>query len=171
MKKKKILIDDDPDICVHTLREILMDNGFAADSFTEPCSALNRFEVGLYDLLLLDVKMSEMNGFQLYHEMKKIDEKAKACFLTAADVRYGAFSEEKVFFALDRELFLQKPIESTKLILEVMFLNDRCLTNSNRFHVSFAFSYLYLGLKQAEVVILGSANCNICIQAATVLIL
>jgi DNA-binding response OmpR family regulator len=118
-KKKRILIvDDDPDICV-TLREILMDNGFAADSFTDPCLALNHFEAGLYDLLLLDVKMSEMNGFQLYHEMKKVDDRAKACFLTAADVRYGMLSEEKVLFALDKELFLQKPIETTKLILEI----------------------------------------------------
>jgi DNA-binding response OmpR family regulator len=102
-----------------TLREILKDNGFAADSFTDPCLALNHFEAGLYDLLLLDVKMSEMNGFQLYHKMKKVDYRAKACFLTAADVRYGKLSEEKVLFALDKELFLQKPIETTKLILEI----------------------------------------------------
>jgi DNA-binding response OmpR family regulator len=118
-KKKKILIvDDDPDICV-TLREILMDNGFAVDSFTDPHLALNSFEAGLYDLLLLDVKMPEMDGFQLYQEVKRIDDRIKACFLTAADVRYGMLSKEKVFFALDKELFLQKPIESAKLISEI----------------------------------------------------
>jgi FixJ family two-component response regulator len=63
--------------------------------------------------------MSEMDGFELYHKMKKVDDRAKACFLTAADVRYGMLGEEKVLFALDKELFLQKPIESAKLISEI----------------------------------------------------
>ena len=118
-KKNRIMIvDDDPDICV-TLSEVFKDNGFSADSFTDPHLALNSFVAGLYDLLLLDIKMSEMDGFELYHKMKKVDDRAKACFLTAADVRYGMLSEEKVFFALDKELFLQKPIESAKLISEI----------------------------------------------------
>jgi DNA-binding response OmpR family regulator len=118
-KKNRIMIvDDDPDICM-TLSEVFKDNGFAADSFTDPHLALNSFEAGLYDLLLLDIKMSEMDGFELYQKMKKVDDRAKACFLTAADVRYGMLSEEKVFFALDKELFLQKPIESAKLISEI----------------------------------------------------
>jgi DNA-binding response OmpR family regulator len=118
-KKNRIMIvDDDPDICM-TLSEVFKDNGFAADSFTDPHLALNSFEAGLYDLLLLDIKMSEMDGFELYQKMKKVDDRAKACFLTAADVRYGMLSEEKVFSALDKELFLQKPIESAKLISEI----------------------------------------------------
>ena len=91
-----MIVDDDPDICV-TLSEVFKNNGFAADLFTDPNLALNSFEAGLYDLLLLDVRMSEMNGFQLYHKMKKVDDRAKACFLTAADVRYGMLSEEKYF--------------------------------------------------------------------------
>ena len=118
-KKNRIMIvDDDPDICM-TLSEVFKDNGFAADSFTDPHLALNSFVAGLYDLLLLDIKMSEMDGFELYHKMKKVDDRAKACFLTAADVRYGMLGEEKVLFALDKELFLQKPIESAKLISEI----------------------------------------------------
>ena len=101
-KKKKnriMIVDDDPDICM-TLSEVFKDNGFAADSFTDPHLALNSFVAGLYDLLLLDIKMSEMDGFELYQKMKKVDYRAKACFLTAADVRYGMLSEEKVFFAV-----------------------------------------------------------------------
>jgi DNA-binding response OmpR family regulator len=118
-KKNRIMIvDDDPDICV-TLSEVFKDNGFAADSFTDPHLALNSFVAGLYDLLLLDIKMSKMDGFELYQKIKKVDGKSKACFLTAADVRYGMLSEEKGFFALDKELFLQKPIESAKLISEI----------------------------------------------------
>ena len=114
-RKKILIVDDDPDICV-TLKEIFKQNGFIADSFTEPLLALNSFKAGLYDLLLLDIKMPEMNGFQLHQEMKKIDNAVKVCFLTAGEER---FRKEKEFCALDKELFLQKPIENAELILEL----------------------------------------------------
>lgn len=117
-KRKILIVDDDPDICV-TLREIFKQNGFIADSFTEPLLALDNFKAGLYDLLLLDIKMPEMNGFQLHQEMKKIDNTVKICFLTAGEVCYERFGKEKEFCALNKELFLQKPIENTELILEL----------------------------------------------------
>lgn len=122
-KKKILIVDDDPDICV-TLREIckqngFMQNGFIADSFTEPLLALNSFRAGLYDLLLLDIKMPEMNGIQLYQEMKKKDNTVKTCFLTAGEVYYERFRKEKDFCTLDKELFLRKPIENAKLVLEL----------------------------------------------------
>ena len=117
-KKKILIVDDDPDICV-TLREIFKQNGFIADSFTEPLLALNSFKAGLYDLLLLDIKMPEMNGFQLHQEMKKIDNTVKICFLTAGEVYYERFRKEKDFCTLDKELFLRKPIENAKLVLEL----------------------------------------------------
>jgi DNA-binding response OmpR family regulator len=117
-KRKILIVDDDPDICV-TLREIFKQNGFIADSFTDPHLALSSFKAGLYDLLLLDIKMPEMNGFQLHQEMKKIDNTVKICFLTAGEACYERFRKEKEFCALDKELFLQKPIENAELILEL----------------------------------------------------
>jgi two-component system, OmpR family, response regulator ChvI len=61
LKKKILIVDDDPNICV-TLREIFKQNGFIADSFTEPHLALDNFKADLNDLLLMDIKMPEMNG-------------------------------------------------------------------------------------------------------------
>jgi DNA-binding response OmpR family regulator len=43
---------------------------------------LTKFEAGLNDLLLLDVRMPYLNGFELYREMKKIDHEAKVCLVT-----------------------------------------------------------------------------------------
>ena len=63
--------------------------------------------------------MPEMNGFHLHQEMKNIHNTVKICFLTAGEVCYERFREEKEFCALDKELFLQKPIENTQLILEL----------------------------------------------------
>jgi DNA-binding response OmpR family regulator len=119
MNRKKILIvDDDPDICV-TLRKIFEQNGFLVDSFTESILALENFKAGLYDLLLLDIKMSQMGGFQLHQEMKKIDKEVKVCFLTATDMDFEKFGKQKEFYVLDKELFLRKPIESKEIMREV----------------------------------------------------
>ncbi|MFZ0894241.1 MAG: hypothetical protein WAZ77_07040 [Candidatus Nitrosopolaris sp.] len=49
-KKKILIVDDDPDSCV-TLREIFKQNGFIADSFTDPLLALDNFKADLYVLL------------------------------------------------------------------------------------------------------------------------
>ena len=53
--------------------------GFVVDTFDDPQQALSNFKAGLYDLLLIDVKMPKMNGFELYREVKKIDNKPKVC--------------------------------------------------------------------------------------------
>ena len=79
------MIDDEPDLNL-TLKIILEDNGFKVDSFTDPLSALENFkeEAGSYDMIILDIKMPNMNGYELYRQIKKIDEIVKVCFLTAA---------------------------------------------------------------------------------------
>jgi len=66
--------------------------------------------------VLLDIKMPEMNGFHLYQEMKKIDSKVKVCFLTPSEMYYERFRNEEEFSVIDKDLFLQKPIENDDLI-------------------------------------------------------
>lgn len=58
-------------------------NGFLVDAFNDPFEALFSFKAGKYDLLLLNIKMPKMNGFELYREIQKIDDKVKVCFITA----------------------------------------------------------------------------------------
>jgi len=117
-KKKILIVDYDPDICV-TLRKIFEQNGFMSDSFLDPLLALENFKAGLYDLLLLDIKMSQMGGFQLHQEMKKIDKEVKVCFLTATEMDFEKFRKVKEFYVLDKERFLRKPIESKEIIREI----------------------------------------------------
>ena len=71
-KKRILLVDDEHDITVG-LRIGLENNGFVVDAFNDPQEALSNFKAGLYDLLLIDVKMPKMNGFELYQDMEKID--------------------------------------------------------------------------------------------------
>src|SRR5438094_1284024 len=95
-KKRILIVDNERDVCV-TLRKIFEQNGFIADSFIEPILALENFKAGLYDLLLLDIKMSQMGGFELHKEMKKIDKEVKVCFLTATEMDFEKFRKVKEF--------------------------------------------------------------------------
>ena len=118
-KSNRILIvDDEPDVC-EVLKKVLEQNGFTADSFSDPLLALENFRPRSYDLLLLDIKMPDMDGFRLYQEMKKMDGSVKVCFLTASEMYYERFRKEEDFAALDKDLFLRKPIQNEELIKEI----------------------------------------------------
>jgi len=93
-------------------------HGFKVDSFNDPQEALAKFEPGLYDLVILDITMSKMDGFDLYHEIKKKDNNAKVCFLTASELYYQEF-RKKEYCALDRNLFILKQIDNDELIKEI----------------------------------------------------
>ena len=117
-KKRKILVvDDEPDL-TEVSRLALEDHGFEVDSFNDPYLALSKYRPGLYDLVILDVKMPNMNGFELYLEIKKIDNSANVCFLTASAQYYEEF-RKKEYYALDRNLFISKPIRMDDLVKKV----------------------------------------------------
>ena len=78
--------------------------------------ALENFKADSYDLILLDIKMPGIDGFQLYQEMKKIDSRVKVCFLTASELYYERFRKEEEFAKIDKDLFMRKPIENEELI-------------------------------------------------------
>ena len=98
---------------------ILEENGFKVDTFTDPLLALENFkeEAGQYDMIILDIKMPNMNGFELYRQIKKIDDKAKVCFLTAGEMYYGVYTD--IFNSLDAEYFIRKPIDNEELVKRV----------------------------------------------------
>ena len=114
---KILIVDDEPDLTqVSTLA--LEYHGFKVDSFNDPQEALSKYAPGLYDLVILDVKMPKMSGFELYHEIKKKDNNANVCFLTASELYYEEFRERK-YCALDRNLFIRKPIENEELVKQI----------------------------------------------------
>ncbi|MGB6529842.1 MAG: response regulator [Candidatus Nitrosopolaris sp.] len=119
VKKKRILIvDDEPDVNM-VLRKVFEQSGFNTDSYDDPVLALENYNAGSYDLVLLDIKMPEMDGFHLYKEMKKIDNNVKVCFLTAGEIYREQFGKEGDFCALDKDLFIRKPIENEDLIKKI----------------------------------------------------
>jgi len=117
MKKKILVVDDEPDITA-SIKNGLSRNGFEVTTFNDPTAALTNYNVNTYDLLLLDIRMAKMNGFELYRELKKKgDDTAKVCFFTAFEVYYDEF--KKIFPNLEVKCFIRKPITITELISHI----------------------------------------------------
>jgi two-component system, OmpR family, response regulator ChvI len=91
----------------------LEDEGFIVDVFNDPILALSNYRTNWYDLLLLDVRMPKMSGFELYQKIKDVDNKANVCFITAFN-QYQEFKDK--FPGSDVDCFIKKPIEIQKLV-------------------------------------------------------
>ncbi len=116
MNKRVLIVDDEPDVNL-AVKIVLEENGFQVNTFTDPFLALENFrkKAGMYDLLMLDIKMPDMNGFELYKQIKKIDDKVKVCFLTAGEMDYEQF-EKELSPVLENNCYIQKPIDNETLI-------------------------------------------------------
>ena len=81
-----MIIDDDEDI--NNLFKIYLEsNGFIVNAYTNPIEAFNNFRQNSHDLIVLDLKMPNMDGMTLYHKIKEIDNNVIICF-TTADINY-----------------------------------------------------------------------------------
>jgi DNA-binding response OmpR family regulator len=111
--KTVLIVDDEPDVKL-ALKIALEENGFKVDAFDDPIIALDNFRKGVYDLLILDIKMPKMHGFELYREIRRIDNEVKICFLTAGEMYYGAYTD-----IFTQNIFIRKPIQNQDLIKEI----------------------------------------------------
>ena len=114
--KRILVVDDESDVCF-VLEKVLGENGFVVDSYEDPLLALEKFKVDLYKLVILDIKMPELNGFALYREIKRLDKKVKVCFLTAGEMYYGAYSD--IFSSLPANCFIRKTIDNEELMKRI----------------------------------------------------
>lgn len=111
-KHRILVVDDEADVGL-VLKLGLERSGFEVDVFNDPEAAKAQFKSGAYDLLLIDIRMPKMNGFQLYRELVKIDDKAKICFITAFEIYYDEF--RRVFPKLKVDCFVRKPVSLEEL--------------------------------------------------------
>jgi len=113
-----LIIDDEPDITL-AFRKALRDKGFEqVETANDPTLALKNFKAGSYDLLIIDIVMPEMDGFSLYEEIRKIDNKVKVCFITAFEINYQAL--RAVFPSSDDiGCFIRKPVDMDDLVKRI----------------------------------------------------
>jgi len=121
IKKYRILIVDDEQDITSIFKIGLERNEFIVTTYNDPRRALSDFRPGMYDLLILDIRMPGMNGFELYQKMRDADDKVKVCFLTAFEEYRVDF--KRTFPALDEvKCYLKKPITISDLITRLIDL-------------------------------------------------
>ena len=111
-----MLVDDELDNSL-IFKLALEDNGYQVDAYNDPQLALSAFKQAYYDLLILDIKMPKMDGYELYEKLKNIDDKVKVCFLTASE-RYKE-EHRPSFLSSSYATFLTKPITVDDLFKKV----------------------------------------------------
>lgn len=115
-----LVVDDEHDVA-NALEAGLEKRGFAVDVFYDPLKALASFEPGAYDLIISDIKMPKMNGFEMVYEMKKKDDEVQVVFLTGfVDLMKEV---NKLFTKLNIREVIQKPIGINELADKINSLN------------------------------------------------
>jgi len=124
--KKILLVDNEADI-TYALENGLENYGFSIDSFNDSMLALNSYKSNFYDLVILDIKMPKMDGFELYNKIKEKDPKVKICFLTASELFYEEFRKTRYLLGekLGEEHFIQKPIKTDDLVQKINALMNK----------------------------------------------
>ena len=115
-----LVVDDEPDANM-TLKTLLEENGFETNAYTDPVSALAGFKPGKFDLLLLDIKMPKIGGFELYQKMKEIDKEVKVCFVTASELFYEEFRDNR---EIDEKYFILKPMKNEEMMKRINNILD-----------------------------------------------
>ena len=119
VKKRILIVDDEKDVG-WTLKLILEYYGFDIDCFTDSATALEKFKPNLYDLIILDIRMAEINGFELYDELKSRDSNIKTLFITAlSSVEPYNTRNSKVYPLRGVRHFMKKPVSSEELLGQV----------------------------------------------------
>jgi CheY-like chemotaxis protein len=113
-KKRILLVDDEIDICI-VYQIVLQDAGYECVSYTNSLKALQEFKSNYYDLILLDIKMPVLNGFELCKKIREVDKTVHIIFITASEAYYEKFRSQH-FPDLGKINYIQKPIGNQELV-------------------------------------------------------
>jgi DNA-binding response OmpR family regulator len=106
-----LIVDDDPDITsLFTIG--LEHSGFEVHAYNDPLEALAKFKPHFYDLLLSDITMPKMDGFELCRRILEIDVNVRICFITATDINMDGLRE---VITTSTGCFIKKPISISNL--------------------------------------------------------
>jgi DNA-binding response OmpR family regulator len=116
LSKIILIVDDDPDVA--SIFSIgLEDEGFTVDTYNDPLEALSNFKPSFYDLLLIDINMPKMNGFELCTQILKFDVNVRICFVTAGETNIQALRE--VYPLINVGCFIKKPVTIDYLVKRI----------------------------------------------------
>jgi CheY-like chemotaxis protein len=123
--KRILIVDDDIDITFTYKLERYYEGydddddinnkiKFQVYTYNDPLAALSEFKPHFYDLLLIDINMPDMNGFELYQQILELDVNIRVCFITAGEANIEALRE--VYPNVSLGCFIHKPVSIEYLI-------------------------------------------------------
>lgn len=113
-KGRILLVDDEKDIA-QSFALALEKDGFIVDIYNDPLIAVGAFKADLYDLVLLDIRLPHMDGFELYDKIREADKRVKVCFITGYQMNFLALREQ----GLQTDCFISKPIKLEDLVRRI----------------------------------------------------
>ena len=145
----KILIIDDDQELTDLLEEFLSDFKYQTTVYHEPLAALKYLEKNTVDLILLDIMLPEMDGFQV---LRKIRESAETpvMMLTAK----GEVSDKVVGLELGADDYLPKPFEPRELVARIQSILRRVVASKSMLDI-IEFDVLVVDTIEAEIVLAG----------------
>jgi CheY-like chemotaxis protein len=118
---KRIMIVDACDDVNLTFKIVLSesDRRLRVQSFTDPVDALREFRADFYHLVVIDILLPKMNGFELYDKLRSLDGKVKICFMTTgSEIILKKFMKEALPES-DPNCYISKPIANEDLLKRV----------------------------------------------------
>lgn len=115
-----MVVDDERDILSIVKRGLESKKRFQVETFIDAESALESLKENsdnYYDLVLTDIRMPKINGFELYRRIKESNPHMKIVFITAFEINKDEFS--KVIPSLDVIDFISKPVSMSILITKL----------------------------------------------------
>jgi DNA-binding response OmpR family regulator len=115
-KRRILVIDNDSDICT-VFQMVLQDEGYDYNSYTDSVKALQEFKAGYYDLILLDLKMPGLSGFDLCKKIREFDKIVKIFFVTGSSSQafFEKITQDQDPLLKDID-YIQKPIANHELV-------------------------------------------------------
>jgi DNA-binding response OmpR family regulator len=117
LTKRILIVDDDPDI-TFTFKEGIEyasnSSSIKVYTYNDPLLALSEFKPNYYDLMLLDINLPVLNGFELYEKILELDINVKACFMSAAQINREALRE--IYPSISLGCFIGKPVTMDYLV-------------------------------------------------------
>ena len=121
--KRILIVDDDTDVTMTFkvgIEDINNDANKRIEVYTSnnPVVALSEFKPNFYDLLLVDINLPHMNGFELCEKILAIDINVKVCFMSSGEINREALRE--IYPSLSLGCFIRKPVTINYLVKRIM---------------------------------------------------
>ena len=120
-----MIVDDESDILSVIKRGLESKNDFVVDTFSKADDAIENFQdhpPNYYDLVITDIRMPKVNGFELYRRIKDTNPNMKIAFITAFEINKEEFS--KVIPSVNVTHFISKPVSISKLREKIKSILD-----------------------------------------------